>query len=206
MELSLFAQGMIVGLTLAAPVGPIALICIQRALAGGRWHGIASGLGVATADTFYASITVFWITLLSGFLLQWQWLFRLTGGLILVGVGLWIFRVIPPEVTDTSGSETYAKDYLSMVALTLANLLTILFFIAILPGFGVVFSGGTFMPAVIFVVGVFVGEACWWIVLCGILGSLHLTLTRARLTLINRLAGLVIVLFGIALVLSMFIR
>jgi threonine/homoserine/homoserine lactone efflux protein len=206
MELSLFAQGMIVGLTLAAPVGPIALICIQRALTGGRWHGIASGLGVATADTFYASITVFWITLLSGFLLQWQWLFRLTGGLVLVGVGLWIFRVIPPEVTDTSGSETYAKDYLSMIALTLANLLTILFFIAILPGFGVVFSGGTFMPAVIFVVGVFVGEACWWIVLCGILGSLHLTLTRARLTLINRLAGLVIVLFGIALVLSMFIR
>ena len=206
MELSLFTQGMIVGLTLAAPVGPIALICIHRALTGGRWHGIASGLGVATADTFYASITVFWITLLSGFLLQWQWLFRLTGGLVLVGVGLWIFRVIPPEVTDTSGSETYAKDYLSMVALTLANLLTILFFIAILPGFGVVFSGGTFMPAVIFVFGVFVGEACWWIVLCGILGSLHLTLTRARLILINRLAGLVIVLFGIALVLSMFIR
>jgi len=206
MELSLFAQGMIVGLTLAAPIGPIALVCIQRALTGGRWHGIASGFGVATADTFYAGITVFGITLLSVFLLQWQWLFRLTGGLVLVGVGLWIFRSIPPEVADTTGSETYAKDYLSMVALTLANLLTILFFIAIFPGFGVVFSGGTFMPAVIFVLGVFVGEACWWIVLCGILGSLHLTLTQARLTLINRIAGLVIVLFGIALVLSAFIR
>lgn len=206
MELSLFAQGLIVGLTLAVPVGPIALICIQRTLTSGRWHGIASGLGVATADTFYAGITVFGITLLSVFLLQWQWLFRLMGGLVLVGVGLWIFRSVPPEVTDTSSSETYAKDYLSMVALTLANLLTILFFIAILPGFGIVFSGGTFLPAVIFVLGVFAGEACWWCVLCGVLGSLHLTLTRDHLTLINRLAGLVIVLFGIALMLSIFIH
>ena len=73
MELSLFAQGMIVGLTLAAPIGPIALVCIQRALTGGRWHGIASGFGVATADTFYAGITVFGITLLSVFLEPKQW-------------------------------------------------------------------------------------------------------------------------------------
>lgn len=206
MDLNLFAQGLIVGLTLAIPVGPIALICVQRTLTSGGWHGIASGLGVATADTFYAGITVFGITLLSVFLLQWQWLFRLTGGLVLVGVGLWIFRSIPPEVTDTSGSETYVKDFLSMVALTLANLLTILFFIAILPGFGIVFSGGTFIPAIIFVIGVFAGETCWWCVLCGVLGSLHLTLTRDHLILINRLAGLVILLFGIALMLSLFIH
>ncbi|MFA5211774.1 MAG: LysE family transporter [Methanoregula sp.] len=206
MEFSLFAQGLIVGLTLAIPVGPIALVCIQRTLTGGRWHGIASGLGVATADTFYAGITVFGITLLSAFLLEWQLLFRLTGGLVLVCVGVWIFRTIPPEVTDTPDDETYAKDYLSMVALTFANLLTILFFIAILPGFGVIFSGGTFLPAAIFVLGIFVGEVCWWVVLCGVLGYLHLTLTRARLTLINRLSGSVIVLFGIALALSMFVR
>ena len=206
MEFYLFVQGMLVGITLAVPVGPIALVCIHRAIASGRGHGIASGLGVATADAFYAAITVFWITLLSGFLFAWQWFFRLTGGVVLIGVGVWIFLSVPLEVSDNPDDNSYVKDYVSMVALTLANLLTILFFIAILPGFGVVFSGGTFMPAVIFVIGVFVGEACWWIVLCGVLGSLHLILTPARLTLINRLAGFVIVLFGIALVLSAFIR
>ena len=206
MEPMLFAQGMLVGITLAAPVGPIALVCIQRALSAGRWHGIASGLGVATADAMYAAITVFWITLLSGFLLEWQWLFRLTGGIVLIGVGCWIFRAVPPEVPGSPDGDSYTKDFASTFALTLANLLTILFFITILPGFGVVFSGGSFVPAAVFVLGIFAGEAVWWGALSWLLGSLNMTLTRARLTLINRCAGFVISAFGIALALSAVIR
>jgi len=206
MEPMLFAQGMLVGITLAAPVGPIALVCIQRALAAGRWHGIASGLGVATADAFYAAITVFWITLLSGFLLEWQWLFRLTGGVVLLGVGCWIFRSVPPEVPGNADGDSYTKDFAATLALTLANLLTIVFFVALLPGFGVIFSGGSFVPAAVFVLGIFAGEAVWWVALSWLLGSLHMTLTRARLTLINRSAGFIISAFGIALVLSAFIR
>jgi threonine/homoserine/homoserine lactone efflux protein len=205
MELTLFAQGMLVGITLAAPIGPIALVCIQRALSGGRWHGIASGLGVATADAFYAAITVFWITLLSGFLLEWQWIFRVAGGIALLGVGCWLFRTVPTEVPGSADGNSYTKDFAATLALTLANLLTIVFFVTVLPGFGV-FSGGSFVPAAVFVLGIFAGEAVWWIAISWILGSLHMTLTRARLTLINRCAGLVIIAFGIALVLSAFIR
>jgi threonine/homoserine/homoserine lactone efflux protein len=206
MEPTLFAQGMLVGITLAAPVGPIALVCIQRALTVGRWHGIASGLGVATADAFYAAITVFWITLLSGFLLEWQWIFRVAGGIVLLGVGFWIFRTVPPEVPGSADSNTYTKDFAATLVLTLANLLTIVFFVALLPGFGVVFSGGSFVPAAVFVLGLFAGEAVWWVAISWLLGSLHTTLTRARLTLINRFAGLLIIAFGIALILSAVIR
>jgi threonine/homoserine/homoserine lactone efflux protein len=206
MEPMLFLQGMLVGISLAAPVGPIALVCIQRALSAGRWHGIASGLGVATADAFYAAITVFGITLLSGFLLEWQWFFRLTGGVILIGVGLWIFRAVPPEIRGSADGDSYTKDFAATFALTLANLLTILFFITILPGFGVVFSGGSFVPAAVFVFGIFAGEVVWWVALSWLLGSLNMTLTRARLILINRFAGFLICAFGIALVLSAFIR
>ena len=206
MEPTLFAQGMLVGITLAAPVGPIALVCIQRALTGGRWHGIASGLGVATADASYAAITVFWITLLSGFLLEWQWIFRVAGGIVLLGVGFWIFRTVPPEVPGSVDGDSYTKDFAATLVLTLANLLTIVFFVALLPGFGVVFSGGSFIPAAVFVLGLFAGEVVWWVAISWLLGSLHMSLTRARLTLINRFAGLLIIAFGIALILSAVIR
>ena len=206
MEPTLFAQGMLVGITLAAPVGPIALVCIQRALTGGRWHGMASGLGVATADAFYAAITVFWITLLSGFLLEWQWVFRVAGGIVLLGVGCWIFRAVPLEVPGSADGDSYTKDFATTLALTLANLLTIVFFVALLPGFGVVFSGGSFVPAAVFVLGLFAGEVVWWVAISWLLGSLHKSLTRTRLTLINRFAGLLIIAFGIALILSVVIR
>jgi len=206
MEPMLFAQGMLVGITLAAPVGPIALVCIQRALAAGRWHGMASGLGVATADAFYAAITVFGITLLSGFLLEWQWIFRVAGGIVLLGVGCWIFRAVPPEVPGSADGNSYTKDFAATLALTLANLLTIVFFVALLPGFGIVFSGGSFVPAAVFVLGLFAGEMVWWVAISWLLGSLHTSLTPARLTLINRFAGLLIIAFGIALILSAVIR
>ena len=206
MEPTLFAQGMLVGITLAAPVGPIALVCIQRALTGGRWHGMASGLGVATADAFYAAITVFWITLLSGFLLEWQWIFRVAGGIVLLGVGGWIFRAVPLEVPGRADGNSYTKDFAATLALTLANLLTIVFFVTVLPGFGIVFSGGSFIPAAVFVLGLFAGEVVWWVAISWLLGSLHMSLTRARLTLINRFAGLLIIAFGIALILSAVIR
>jgi threonine/homoserine/homoserine lactone efflux protein len=206
MEPMLFAHGMLIGITLAAPVGPIALVCIQRALSAGRWHGIASGLGVATADAFYAAVTVFWITLLSGVLLAWQWVFRVTGGIVLLGVGFWILRTVPPEVPGGADGRSYTKDFATTLALTLANLLTIVFFIALLPGFGVIYAGGSFVPAVIFVLGLFTGETVWWVAISWVLGSFHTALTPPRLTLINRCAGLLIIVFGIALILSLFIR
>jgi threonine/homoserine/homoserine lactone efflux protein len=87
-----------------------------------------------------------------------------------------------------------------MLAFTLANPLTILFFAIIIPGFGVVISGSTWVTPTIFVIGVFLGEVGWWVFLCGTLGSMRSYLTRERLHLINRLAGLVITAFGVVLI------
>lgn len=206
MDLNLFVQGLLVGVALAVPVGPIALVCIQRALVAGRGHGIAAGLGVATADAFYAGLTVFWITLLSAFFLEWQWLFKLVGGLVLICVGIWLFRSVPPEISEYQTAFSYTKDYLSTLVLTLANLLTIVLFIAILPGLGIVFAGGSYLPAVIFVFGVFLGETVWWVLFSWLLGTLHLRHTHERLTPINMGAGLLITCFGIALPISILIK
>lgn len=199
METGLFIHGIIIGIALAAPVGPIAFVCIQRSLAHGRLHGITSGLGIATADAFYATVTAFGLALISDFLLARQWFFRLFGGLALIAVGLRIFFAAPPEVSAKPGNESYLADFTTMLAFTLANPLTILFFTIIIPGFGVVISGSTWVTPAIFVLGVFLGEMGWWAFLCGTLGSMRDYLTRERLHLINRLAGLVIAAFGVVL-------
>jgi len=199
METGLFIHGIIIGIALAAPVGPIAFVCIQRSLAHGRLHGIISGLGIAMADVFYAAVTAFGLALISDFLLTRQWFFRLFGGLALIAVGLRIVFAAPPDVTEDPKNESYLADFTTMFAFTLANPLTILFFAIIIPGFGVVISGSTWVTPTIFVIGVFLGEVAWWVFLCGTLGSMRSYLTRERLHLINRLAGLVITAFGVVL-------
>lgn len=205
METDLFVHGIVIGIALAAPVGPIAFMCIQRSIAHGRLHGIVAGLGIATADAFYAAVTAFGLALVSDFLLARQWFFRLFGGLALVAVGLKIFFAPPPHMKVQADSGNLLSDYSTMLALTLANPLTILFFAIIIPGFGAVISGATWINPTLFVIGVFAGEMAWWVILCGSIGSMRSYLTQERLHTINRLAGLVIAAFGIVLIASLFV-
>ncbi|MDO8872280.1 MAG: LysE family transporter [Methanoregula sp.] len=196
MDTSLFIQGMIIGLMLAVPVGPIALLCIQRAITDGRLHGIVSGIGVATADSFYAAVTFFGLTAISGLIIAQQFSLRLAAGVVLILVGVRTFFSIPAPMSVKTEHETYLKDYLSMVAITIANPLTLIFFIAILPGFGVVFHENSVLSASEFVGGVFLGSALWWIILCGAIGSVRSHISADQLRLINRISGLMIVCFG----------
>lgn len=201
MDTSLFIQGMIIGLTLAVPVGPIALMCIQRAVTDGRLHGILSGVGVATADSFYAAVTFFGLTAISGLIIAHQYSLRFAAGVVLILVGIRIFLSIPSPMNVKTEHETYLKDYLSMVAIAIANPLTLIFFIAILPGFGVVFHGNSVLFATEFVSGVFLGSTLWWIILCGAIGSVRSRISADYLRLINRISGVMIVCFGSGLLL-----
>jgi threonine/homoserine/homoserine lactone efflux protein len=201
MDLSLFIQGMIIGLTLAVPVGPIALLCIQRAVNDGRLHGIVSGIAVATADSFYAAVTFFGLTFISGLILSHQFSLRFAAGVVLIFVGIRIFLSLPAPLNEKTGHETYLKDYLSMVAIAIANPLTLIFFVAILPGFGVVLPENSVLSASVFVGGVFFGSTLWWIILCGSIGSLRSRITAGHLGLINRISGALIVCFGVGMVL-----
>jgi threonine/homoserine/homoserine lactone efflux protein len=196
MDLGLFIQGMIVGLTLAVPVGPISLVCIHRTIAGGRLHGIFSGLGVATSDSFYAAVAFLGLTAVSGLIIGHQAAFRLIAGIALVLVGIQVFRSVPAAVRDGANPDSYLKDYLSLLAIAAANPLTIIYFITILPGFGVVAHGTTLIAAVPFVAGIFLGSAVWWIILCGSLGSVRSRLTVDNLRWINQASGILITVFG----------
>ena len=196
MDASLFVQGIIIGLTLAAPVGPLALICIQRTVTEGRLHGIFSGIGVATADSFYAAVTFLGLTVISALIIAQQYLFRFLAGVVLILIGIRVFLSIPSAITAKTEHETYLKDYLSMVALAIANPLTLVFFLIILPGYGVVIHGTSFLSAAEFVAGVFFGSTVWWVVLCGSIGSVRSRISAENLGRINRVSGLLISCFG----------
>jgi threonine/homoserine/homoserine lactone efflux protein len=196
MDVSLFVQGIIIGLTLAVPVGPLALICIQRTVTEGRLHGIFSGIGVATADSFYAAVTFLGLTVISELIIAQQYLFRFLAGVVLILIGIRVFLSIPSAISAKTEHETYLKDYLSMVALAIANPLTLIFFLVILPGYGVVIYGIDSLSAAEFVAGVFFGSTVWWVVLCGSIGSVRSRISGENLGLINRVSGLLISCFG----------
>ncbi|MFA4860122.1 LysE family translocator [Methanoregula sp.] len=196
MDTSLFIQGIIIGLTLALPVGPLSLLCIQRAVTVGRLHGIVSGIGIATADSFYAAVVFLGLTLISGMILTHQSLFRLIAGLVLLLIGIMVFVSAPPEAKARPEQESYLKDFLTTLAIGIANPLTIIFFLAILPAFGVVFQGASQVLAAEFVAGVFCGSTLWWILLCGSVGSFRSRMSIDSLKKINKISGVIIFVIG----------
>ena len=149
-------------------------------------------MGVATSDSFYAAITVLGLTFISGVIISQQYLFRFLAGIVLILVGIRIFMSVPLCVSIKTVHETYLKDYLSMVAIAIANPLTLIFFLIMLPGFGIVIDCTSFVSAAEFVAGVFFGSTVWWIILCGAIGSVRTHLGGETLRLINRVSGLLI--------------
>ena len=194
-------QGILVGLILSAPVGPLSFICIQRSISDGRLHGILSGIGIATADSCYAAVAFLGLTTISGIILSHQEIFRIFAGLVLLAVGIRIVLTRPGCEGEKSPHESFLKDYVSMFAIAIANPLTIIFLMVTLPGFGIVIGGTAIPGAAEFVGGFFSGSAAWWILLCGGIGSLRSRIGPGHLALINRFSGSFIVCIGIAMLL-----
>lgn len=203
MDSSLVLQGMIIGLILAVPVGPLSLMCIQRSLSEGKLHGIVSGLGVATADSFYALVAFLGLTVISGFILSWQDYFRVIAGLVLIAVGIKIFLTLPHTEDQKEVPGSYTRDYLSMAAIALANPMTITFLMVTLPGFGFVFGGSTLPSTLEFVGGFFSGSMLWWIALCGSLGMVRSRIGTGALRVINRVSGIGILGIGVFMLASL---
>jgi threonine/homoserine/homoserine lactone efflux protein len=196
--LSVWIKSMIIGLSIAAPVGPIGLLCIRRTLAGSRRDGLLTGLGAATADGFYGAVAAFGLSAISQFLIHQQTMLRLFGGLFLLYLGVTTILSRPAK----EAAKTNAKSgrglamYLSTFALTLTNPMTILSFVAIFSGLGLAsgLDGQNF--AGVMVLGVFMGSALWWFTLTFALSKLKAFTQERHLIWINRLSGLVILAFG----------
>jgi threonine/homoserine/homoserine lactone efflux protein len=197
MDLSLILQGFILGFAIAAPVGPIGLLCIQRTLHQGQLVGLASGLGAATADAFYGAVAAFGLTLVSSFLIAQQFWLALLGGLFLCYIGVGTFLASPAERAASSEAKGIGGAYVSTFLLTITNPLTILSFVAIFAGAGLATAGGDILSAVWIVAGVFLGSATWWFFLSGGVSLLRSHISTSVLLWVNRAAGAILVLFGV---------
>jgi threonine/homoserine/homoserine lactone efflux protein len=204
-EIEFLLRGIVIGFSIAAPVGPIGVLCIRRTLAEGRAVGFVSGLGAASADSFYGAIAGFGLTAVSGFLVDQQTWLRLIGGAFLVYLGVKTFRSRPAEqAASTEQHNGLPGAYASTLALTLTNPATILAFVAIFAGLGIAESGTDYGSALLLVAGVFGGSAAWWLLLSGGVSLLQTQFTAARLRWVNRLSGIILAGFGLLALLTAF--
>jgi threonine/homoserine/homoserine lactone efflux protein len=197
--LALVLRGFALGLAIAAPVGPIGVLCIRRTLAQGRGIGFSSGLGAATADVIYGGIAAFGLTALSTALVQQQGWLRLIGGLFLGYLGIKTLLTKPAETAAHAAVRGgHAGAFLSTLLLTLTNPMTIFAFLAIFAGLGVGQSARSYTAASAIVFGVFLGSAAWWLLLSGGVSLLRHKFDARALLWVNRISGLIILLFGLA--------
>jgi threonine/homoserine/homoserine lactone efflux protein len=203
MDTTLLLSGLLIGFSIAAPVGPIGVLCIRRTLAAGRLTGLVSGLGAATADAFYGSVAGFGLTLVSGLLISQQLWLRVVGGLFLCYLGVRTFVSLPSERAADAGARGLLGAYLSTLVLTLTNPLTILSFTVIFAGLGIVSAQSNYLSAALLVLGVFTGSALWWLLLSGGVSLFQTLFTPARLRWVNRVSGAIIAGFGVLALLSL---
>lgn len=202
MEPSFFLRGLAIGFAIAAPVGPIGILCIRRSLAEGRAAGFVSGLGAATADALYGVVAAFGLTLVSGFLIGQQVWLRLVGGVFLVYLGAKTYRARPADRPAAVAGRGLLAAYGSTLFLTLTNPMTIFAFAAIFAGVGLALTSGGYASAAALVAGVFFGSALWWLILSSAASALRAHMSTAVLQWVNRIAGAVITTFGLAVLAS----
>ncbi len=191
-------RGLIIGFSIAAPVGPIGVLCLRRTLAYGRLSGLVSGLGAATADSLYGAVAGFGLTAVSRLLLTHSAWLRIVGGLFLTYLGIRTMLSRPAQKAAEAEDKGLLWDYASTFLLTLTNPVTILSYAAVFAGLGVAGAGASPERAALLVAGVFLGSSAWWLILSSAVGLSRRWVSPRLLRLINLGSGLVIVAFGVA--------
>ncbi|HJW22160.1 MAG TPA: LysE family transporter [Candidatus Limnocylindrales bacterium] len=195
--MGLFGRGLVVGFTIAAAIGPISLLVIRRTIAHGRAYGLASGLGVASADASYGGIAAFGLTAISGLLISVRPALGLVGGAFVVLLGLRSILSRPGEVASAADRPGLATAAVSIYALTMTNPLTILSFAAVFAGFGFAAGATTLGDAAALTLGVWAGSGLWWAVLTAAVTWLRGKVSYRGLTWVNRASGAALVAFGL---------
>jgi threonine/homoserine/homoserine lactone efflux protein len=196
MPLAFAIKGFAIGFAIAAPVGPIGVLCIRRSLAEGKWVGLVTGLGAATADAAYGAIAAFGLTAFSGFLVEQRTWLGLVGGVFLCYLGIRTFVSKPADEAARVRRGGMLAAYFSTLFLTLTNPMTILSFAAVFASLGLAASP-SYSSAGLMVVGVFAGSAFWWLLLSNGVALFRSRMTPQWMRAVNRISGCIILGFAL---------
>lgn len=194
----LFLKGLLIGFSIAMPVGPIGVLCIQHTLTRGRLQGFVAGVGAALADTFYGTLAAFGITVVSDFMAEYEFWIKLIAILFLYFLAFRMLYLKTSAIKAPKTNTSLIKAFTSTFFLTLANPFTILAFGAVYAAFGVSFGQFGTCPSCIIVVGVFCGSITWWLLLS--LGAAHIgkhMIKGPTTSVLSHTSGTIILLFAI---------
>ncbi|HUJ74479.1 MAG TPA: LysE family transporter [bacterium] len=201
--LLILAKGLLVGLVIAAPVGPIAIVCISHALMDGRVAGLVTGLGAASADAVYGAVAGFGLSAISLQMTEHAIWLRVGGGVVLCALGLKAL-IFPPRVPSlkntipkTPPAHGLLVNYTTTFFLTLANPVTIAVAAALFASMSTAEVARSYGNAGMLVLGVFLGSGVWWLFLSFSAGWVRNWLNPVALTRISRVVGVAILLFGV---------
>jgi len=190
-------EGIAIGFSLAAPVGPVGVLCIRRTLAYGSKRGLIVGLSAACADMLYGIVAAFGVTLISNFITHEQQWIRLVGGVLLLILGYRTFHSHASTDTPINGTNGHhIRAFISTFLLTLTNPMTLFAFAAVFAGIGLDKIIGDNWSGTFLVSGVFLGSVSWFALLTALVHFFREKITANGLALVNKIAGTLLILFG----------
>lgn len=206
-ELALILKGMAAGFTLSMPVGPVAVLCITRTLHKGRVSGFITGAGGTTADTFYALAAGFGLAIVINFIEANKTPLQIAASVFVLFFGVLIFTKNPVKDYRNRGKDQsgWVADYFSALPLAFANPVSLFVYLGVFSGLSLAYSESAIAAPLLLVPGVLAGSLLWWFTLSGIIYLFRDRIKLRTLLRINQIAGLLIILFGLALVFSLFI-
>ena len=203
----IFLYGILFGLVLAAPVGPVAALCFERTITEGRMHGFLSGLGAAFADAIFGAIAAFGMSAISVWIADHQQNLRLVGGLLLVLLA--IKTVTAParkqtgKVAERIHTESLVQDFFSAFALAITNPLTVIAFLGLFAAMGFGAEPLSLGAGALLVGGVFFGSGMWWIALSAIAGLIRDLIDVVYQRWLNRVSAAILFGFGVIVLVSL---
>jgi threonine/homoserine/homoserine lactone efflux protein len=205
-EIGFLLKGLIVGFLASIPLGPVGVLSIQRTINKGVTSGLISGMGAATVDAFFALVAALGLTFIINFIEEQQFFIQLLGGGVLILLGTRIFSTNPIKQIRRHRKQKnkLIEDYFSVVFLTLSNPLAVFLFVAAFAGIGMVTSKDTPLSSSLIISGVFMGAMMWWSTLTFLINLFRKRFRLKQLWWINKIAGIFIIVFGVAAMLAVF--
>lgn len=204
----LVLPGLIIGFLVAAPIGPINLICMRRTLAFGTLTGFVSGLGAAMGDGIFAAIIGFGLTAIRHWIEGYSQLLQIAGGALLLGFGIHTYLADPLHGREIQcagdkvrSNPSLVRSFASTFAIALSNPATLFAFAALFTGFGgfIGLADPSMAQAAFVVAGILCGSALWWLTITMVVGAYHARINGRVMRVITHVSGVIICLFGLGM-------